>query len=127
MAACIQRFARHALSVALLLLVEGTDAQTTGLLTPPPRPASQPAAPAATLASNPAPPPARTTESLSGLKITKGQGVLPNDQGKVWREYDISPYTLRVRDVAKPEQSVIDWILRETGTDIWFSDPLGIL
>ena len=59
--------------------------------------------------------------------MSKGQGVLPNEHGQVWREYDISPYTLRVRDVAKPEQAIIDWILRETGTEVWFAEPLGIL
>jgi hypothetical protein len=59
--------------------------------------------------------------------VTKGQGILPNEHGQVWREYDISPYTLRVRDVTKPEQAVIDWVLRETGTEVWFGEPLGIL
>jgi hypothetical protein len=61
------------------------------------------------------------------VKVSKGQGILPNEQGQVWREYDISPYTLRVRDVSKPEQAVVDWILRETGTEVWFAEPLGIL
>ena len=68
-----------------------------------------------------------TADARSNLKVAKGQGVLPNDHGQVWREYDISPYTLRVRDVAKPEQAVIDWVLRETGTEVWFAEPLGIL
>jgi hypothetical protein len=66
-------------------------------------------------------------ETQSGLRITKGQGILPNDHGQIWREYDISPYTLRVKDVARPEQAIIDWILRETGTEVWFAEPLGIL
>jgi hypothetical protein len=68
-----------------------------------------------------------SVEPRSGLKVSKGQGVLPNESGQVWREYDIASYTLRVRDVAKPEQAIIDWILRETGTEVWFSEPLGIL
>jgi hypothetical protein len=71
--------------------------------------------------------PAFTADNRGGLKITKGAGVLPNEHGQVWREYDISPYTNRVRDADKPEQAVIDWILRETGTEVWFSEPLGIL
>ncbi len=75
-------------------------------------------------ATDSAPKPASTG---SPLKVTKGQGILPNEHGQVWREYDISPYTLRVRDVAKPEQAVIDWVLRETGTEVWFGEPLGIL
>ena len=71
--------------------------------------------------------PAFTADNRSGLKITKGAGVLPNEHGQVWREYDISPYTGRVRDAAKPEQAVIDWVLRDTGTEVWFAEPLGIL
>lgn len=60
-------------------------------------------------------------------RVTKGAGVLPNDHGQVWREYDISPYTARVKQVERPEQAVIDWVLRETGAELWFSEPLGIL
>ncbi len=52
---------------------------------------------------------------------------LPNNHGQQWRKYDISPYTNRVASTKKPEQAVIDWILRETGTDIWFTEPLGLL
>jgi len=71
--------------------------------------------------------PALTADARSGLKIAKSSGVLPNDQGQVWREYDISPYTLRVREVQRPEQAIVDWVLRETGTEVWFAEPLGIL
>lgn len=59
--------------------------------------------------------------------VNKGAGTLPNDQGQVWREYDIRPYTSRVTTTEKPEQAIVDWILRETGTEVWFSEPLGIL
>lgn len=60
-------------------------------------------------------------------KITKGAESLPNDAGQVWREYDLSPYTRRITEIDHPEQAVVDWILRETGTDVWFRAPLGIL
>jgi hypothetical protein len=60
-------------------------------------------------------------------RITKGTGALPNDGGQVWREYDLTPYTSKVTGVDKPEQAVIDWVLRETGTEVWFGAPLGIL
>ncbi len=53
--------------------------------------------------------------------------TLPNSAGQVWREYDISTYTARVTDKERPQQAIIDWILRETGTELWFSEPLGIL
>ena len=51
----------------------------------------------------------------------------PNEQGQVWREYDISPYTVRVTSTNRPEQAIVDWVLRETGYEAWHSEPLGIL
>jgi hypothetical protein len=52
---------------------------------------------------------------------------LPNDAGQVWREYDISSYTARVTTTKRPEQALVDWILRETGYETWHTEPLGIL
>lgn len=137
-------------AAALLLSVAPVAGQTSpGLLSPPVRvstnttPAPTPSVPQgsastspasiahAPLPTNPLPSTADSATkgaiSSSSLKVTKGQGTLPNEHGQVWREYDISPYTLRVRDVIKPEQAVIDWVLRETGTEVWFGEPLGIL
>ena len=61
------------------------------------------------------------------LRVTNGNGSLPNEQGQVWRDYDISPYTARVTTTKRPEQAIVDWILRETGYEVWHSEPLGIL
>lgn len=61
------------------------------------------------------------------VKSTNGKGTLPTDAGQVWREYDLSPYTLRVTSTNRPEQGVVDWILRETGYEAWHSEPLGLL
>ncbi|MEM6330807.1 MAG: hypothetical protein AAF790_11205, partial [Planctomycetota bacterium] len=63
----------------------------------------------------------------SRVKVTKGAGSLPNDHGQVWREYDIRPYTLRNNASEHPEQTVVDWVLRETGYEAWHSTPLGLL
>jgi hypothetical protein len=71
--------------------------------------------------------PVFTADARSGLRVSKGTGVLPNEHGQVWREYDISPYTARIKDNDRPQQTIIDWILRETGSDAWFNEPLGIL
>jgi len=43
------------------------------------------------------------------------------------REYDITPYTAQVTTTERPEQAILDWILRDTGTEVWFNEPLGIL
>ncbi len=59
--------------------------------------------------------------------VSKGPGTLPNDAGQEWRDYDISPYTLRVTSTNRPEQAIVDWILLDTGYEAWHSDPLGLL
>jgi hypothetical protein len=71
--------------------------------------------------------PAFSSDSRIGVKVTKGNGTLPNQHGQVWREYDLTPYTAKITGVAHPEQAVVDWIVRETGTETWFSTPLGVL
>jgi hypothetical protein len=60
-------------------------------------------------------------------KVTRTFNSLPNSAGQVWREYDISPYTSRITNTPNPQQAIIDWILKETGTEMWFNHPLGIL
>lgn len=60
-------------------------------------------------------------------RVTQADIPLPNEAGQVWREYDLSPYTVRVTTTNKPEQAIVDWILRETGYEAWHSEPLGIL
>ena len=52
---------------------------------------------------------------------------LPSNAGQVWQEYDISSYTARVTSTKRPEQAVIDWILRDTGYEVWHTEPLGVL
>lgn len=60
-------------------------------------------------------------------KVTQGPGTLPNEAGQVWRDYDISPYTLRVTSTNRPEQAIVDWVLRETGYEVWHAEPIGLL
>ena len=67
------------------------------------------------------------SKRVSRAKVTKGSSSLPNDDGQVWREYDISPYTLRDQSSSHPEQAIVDWILRETGYEAWHSSPVALL
>lgn len=60
-------------------------------------------------------------------RVSRGSGKLPDDSGQEWRDYDISPYTARVAGTQKPEQIIVDWILRETGYEAWHGDPVGLL
>ena len=59
--------------------------------------------------------------------VSMSKGALPNDHGQLWREYDISPYTLQVASTNRPEQAILDWILQETGYETWHTEPLAIL
>src|SRR3972149_2004411 len=63
----------------------------------------------------------------ANTRSSGSNAMLPSDAGQVWREYDISAYTTRVTSTQRPEQAVIDWILRETGYEAWHYKPLGIL
>lgn len=84
--------------------------------------------PAATAgAAAPSPRVANVEPRRPSTQVTSGSGTLPNDQGQLWREYDISPYTLRVATTNRPEQAIVDWILRETGYEAWHSEPFAIL
>jgi hypothetical protein len=70
---------------------------------------------------------AASTPRAPIARVTAGPATLPSEQGQVWREYDITPYTARVTTTKRPEQAIVDWILRETGYEAWHSEPLGIL
>jgi hypothetical protein len=60
-------------------------------------------------------------------RVTSNTNVLPNTAGQIWREYDIRPYTAQITTSERPEKAIVDWILRETGHEMWFQEPLGIL
>lgn len=102
--------------------------------TPPPANTVTPISPSGTpvptrLTSNVtgATPPPAPAEIRNSLRVSKGNGTLPNDGGQIWREYDITPYTSRFNEADRPEQAIIDWVLRETGTELWFTQPVGVL
>ncbi|WP_442511377.1 hypothetical protein SH528x_003052 [Novipirellula sp. SH528] len=56
-----------------------------------------------------------------------GGGELPRSAGQEHRVYDLTAYTRYLTQHDRPEQAVIDWILRETGTDVWFTEPFGFM
>jgi hypothetical protein len=63
-------------------------------------------------------------------KISATMEKIPQDNGQIWREYDITPYTQGRKSPtgSPPEQVLIDWILRQTnGLVKWNAAPFGIL
>lgn len=70
----------------------------------------------------------RAQEVQPGVtRVSKTLNELPRAAGQVWREYDITPYTSQVTSTDQPEKAVLDWVLRETGTEMWFTQPMGVL
>ncbi|MBX3422807.1 MAG: hypothetical protein KF752_14735 [Pirellulaceae bacterium] len=68
--------------------------------------------------------------SSTGLSSSRPAGTtpqLPSSAGQYWQEYDLRPYTKELNQQERPQQAIVDWILRETGTDVWFSDPFGFI
>lgn len=80
---------------------------------------------AAAATTNSAPAPAAPT-SL-GAKRTGGAPPLPTNAGQYWEQYDLKPYTKELTGVDRPHQAIVDWILRDTGTDVWFTEPFGFI
>ncbi len=91
-----------------------------------PSPGAPTAAPASAPAAAPAPAVSASLPAPS-VHVTSGTGQLPNEHGQLWREYDLSSYTLRITNTRRPEQAIVDWILRETGYDAWTGETLAIL
>ncbi|NND95816.1 MAG: hypothetical protein HKN47_00635 [Pirellulaceae bacterium] len=56
-----------------------------------------------------------------------GGGQLPRTANQEHRVYDLRPYTGYLTKHDHPEQAIVDWILRETGSDVWFTAPFGFL
>jgi hypothetical protein len=54
-------------------------------------------------------------------------GALPQGNGQVHRVYDLRPYTGYLTKHDRPHQAIVDWIIRETGTDLWFTEPFGFI
>ena len=82
---------------------------------------------ASSAATSPVTPTASPVSGVARAQVSKGSGTLPNEHGQIWREYDITPYTMRVEASEYPEQAIVDWILRETGYEAWHTTPVGLL
>jgi hypothetical protein len=66
-------------------------------------------------------------DSSLRARPTGGTPQLPSNSGQVWQEYDLRPYTKELNQVDRPHQAIVDWVLRETGTDAWFTEPFGFI
>ena len=95
----------------------------------PPANAVQPPAAVPSLDNNATNPAAGNLPAASSLQARRAGGPpkLPSDSGQYYEEYDIKPYTKELNTTDRPQQAIIDWVLRETGTDAWFTEPFGFV
>lgn len=64
----------------------------------------------------------------SPIGVASGPGgALPQGSGQVHRIYDLRPYTGYLTKHDRPHQAIVDWVIRETGTDLWFTEPFGFI
>lgn len=62
-----------------------------------------------------------------GVAAGRPGGALPQGNGQEHRVYDLRPYTGYLTSHDRPHQAVVDWVIRETGSDLWFTEPFGFL
>lgn len=69
-------------------------------------------------------------ETFTGPRVAlaeQGLSALPADAGQFWMVYDLTPYTGLYPNLPAPEQTIVNWILHDTGKDFWFKEPFGVL
>ena len=81
---------------------------------------------------NPALPPPRDPDPALGIRVAESVqfsvgGSLPSDHGQIGRAYDISPYTSRPTQSQSPQNTIVNWVLRRTGNEIWHGEPFGFV
>ncbi|GIW89887.1 MAG: hypothetical protein KatS3mg109_0319 [Pirellulaceae bacterium] len=71
--------------------------------------------------------PAGNAQQSPSGEGTAPEAFLPQESGQQWAEYDIRRFTGRWPQDSHPERLVVDWILRDTGSDVWFGSPASLL
>lgn len=69
-------------------------------------------------------------ETFTGPKTTRFSyelNQLPSQDGQFWIVYDVSPYTERFANLAEPQNSIVDWIMFDSGKDFWRKEPFCVL
>jgi hypothetical protein len=52
---------------------------------------------------------------------------LPNEPGQQWQRFDISRYTGLAHSQNNPQNAIIEWIFRRTGSAPWHGDKVAVL
>jgi hypothetical protein len=52
---------------------------------------------------------------------------LPTEAGQVFRGFDISSYTGLPHEATNPQDAIVEWIFRRTGSGVWHGDRIAVL
>ncbi|MDA7977729.1 MAG: hypothetical protein MPJ50_03030 [Pirellulales bacterium] len=88
---------------------------------------NQPTAPSSDATKNPDVRPDRPVYQTVSQRSSRPPQGLRSDAGQSWYEIPIGEYTRHVTSTSRPEQSIVDWVLRETGYEAWHTRPFGML
>lgn len=96
----------------------------------PPQPtAAQPSTAQPSTAQQPTPQPGPPATNAGGSARAAAAAPLglAADAGQTWAEYDLSSFSGLAGPDENSQQDALDWILRHTGTDVWFGQTMGVL
>ena len=52
---------------------------------------------------------------------------LPPEPGQQWKTFNIARYTSLAHSQGSPQNAIVDWIFRRTGTSVWHGDKIAVL
>jgi hypothetical protein len=69
----------------------------------------------------PAPPPPDADDRIGGLPAD-----IPTEPNGIFRAFDISKYTGLPHEASAPQEALIEWIFRRTGSATWHGDRIAL-
>ena len=52
---------------------------------------------------------------------------LPAEAGQQWRQFDVARYTALDHSQSNPQNALVEWVIRRTGTAAWHGDKIAVL
>ena len=75
----------------------------------------------------PSSPTRRHTDDSQAEPATSGVQAMPAEPGQRCRQFDISRYTRLDHSQPNPQNAIVEWIFRRTGTAPWHGEKLAVL
>ena len=73
------------------------------------------------------PGPRKDLESDPEVEVEQPPPGFPAESGQQWRQFDISRYTGLDHSQGNPQNAIVEWVFRRTGTAPWHGDKVAVL